>query len=92
MGLVIPVKLKSEGYSDIDVSLSENIPGLTVSAKIDDREEWVILVDISTMVPSAKDKRVEVGYSIFANGRIAGMDVRDIVASGKIMVLPGPYE
>lgn len=89
---VIPIHLIEEGYETISIAFSDPIEGLSAAGYIDDKEDWVVRIIFNSMVPEAIKERVRVDYSIFANGTLSGRKTRDIVASGKLVILPGPYE
>lgn len=91
MGLVTPIHLSEEGYDAISIAFADAPSGLTAHGSIDAEEDWVIRVLFSAKVEEAVKDRVEVPYTIFAKGTVLGKEACDVVASGNLVVLPGPY-
>lgn len=87
---VSPIHLLKEGYEDIEIALDEAPQGLTVVGHIDATEDWVVRVDVKAMCPDAIKEKVEARYTVYAIGDIDGKNVRDVVARGKLVILPNP--
>lgn len=90
MDNVLPIHLTKEGYDNIKVAIEPSLQGLSACGYIDEKRDWIIRINIDSNIESAIEKKQEVKYSVFANGIINKKKVTDIVANGKIVILPGP--
>ena len=89
---LIPIHLTREGYKNIEIAFDTPPEGLVATGKIDEKKDWIIRVTIEANVAKAIKDKVEVPYTIFAEGNIYGDQCRDVVSRGKIVIIPGPYE
>lgn len=90
MDNIRPIHLTEEGYDDIEIAMTPSVQGLSAHGYIDKKRDWVIRIHIDTKMESAIEKEQEIEYSVFANGIINEKNVTDIIANGKIVILPGP--
>lgn len=91
MNRVHPIHLTKEGYKDIKVAFNNAPEGLTYDSHIDEREDWVVRVLFDAQCQDAINEKLEVEYSVFATGVLAGRGkVSDVVSRGKLVILPGP--
>lgn len=86
-----PIHLIKEGYTSIDVAFSEPIEGLSASGTIDQKEDHVVRILIKPQCPNAINEDIEIDYTVFANGHLGDREARDVVATGKLRILAGPY-
>lgn len=88
MSKTIPIHLKQEGYTSVEVAFAKKVEGLEASGSIDD---YIIRFNINPMCDAAVHKDVEVPYTVFVLGTINGRKVRDIVAKGILHIVAGPF-
>lgn len=81
-----PIHLLDEGYTDIEVAFDDKPDGLFATGYIDAKRDWIIRINIDSMVADAIKDRIDVPYSVFASGN----GRRDVVGRGVIAILPGP--
>ncbi len=92
MSSVFPIHLRAEGYTDITVSFKDAPEGLTASAWIDEKDDWIIRVHFSAACADAIQDPVKVMYAVFAKGTQGKHPVKDLVTKGVLVILPNPYE
>lgn len=88
MSKTIPIHLKEEGYTNVEVAFSRNIDGLTADGYI---EDYIIRFNLNPMCDSAVNRDIEVPYTVFITGRVNGRSVRDIAAKGILHIVAGPF-
>lgn len=101
MDSMIPIHLLKEGYKKIDVSLKDQISGLSASGVIDDsrdilgkdyKNDWIVRLTFEAKCKDAISEPKETVFAVFASGTLkGGRNVKDMVAKGKIRIMPGPY-
>ena len=91
MGRLIPIHLKDEGYTTVRVAMDDAPEGLKVSGRIDSRDDWIIRLTIEAKVASAIKEKKKCRFTVFIDGKFEDRNVTDVIATGKIVVLPGPY-
>lgn len=91
MGRLIPIDLRDEGYDRFTVVLAGDTEGVEASASLDTEDPWVVRVTFSAEVAGLLDPSSEplrLYYSVRADREGAS----DIVALGRLTVLPAPIE
>lgn len=94
---MFPIHLSEEGYGDVSVNVVDSegsalIEGITATASIDDVDDWIVRVLFDVRVPglmTPEDGTATYYYSIYLS---ADGGARDLVAMGKLIVLPAPLE
>lgn len=96
MGRLIPIHLKKEGYQTVTIKVlgsdKKDAEGIEATGVIDNTDDWVIRVSFDVQVPNLliPDDGIETYYySVYLNMH-ASM-TRDLVAMGRLTVLPSPY-
>ena len=96
MGRLIPIHLKKEGYQTVTIKVlgsdKKAADGIEATGVIDNTDDWVIRVSFDVQVPNLliPDDGIETYYySVYLNMH-ASM-TRDLVAMGRLTVLPSPY-
>lgn len=87
---LIPIHLEDEGYTSIEVAFANKPTGLVGHGLIDEGEDWVVRLTFDVDCPDAIDERLVVPYTAVARGRMGNRNVRDLVAVGDLIILPGP--
>lgn len=90
MGLLKPIHLRDEGYSEVEVAFDSPPAGLIGSGEIDADDDWVVRVLLHPMCRDAVSEDVDVPYSVFVKGNVGGRQRRDVVARGTLRILAGP--
>lgn len=96
MGRLIPIHLKDEGYQTVTVKVlnSEHnaADGIKATGCIDCNDDWIIRVSFDVQVPDLlipEDGTESYYYSVYLN--LNAKRTRDLVAMGRLTVLPVPY-
>ena len=103
LGKVFPIHLSEEGYSSIQVSWATEDgvapEGLDVVGWIDEDDDWVVRVTVSSEVPTALEKPQRARFSVFVCAGEqegvklkSGMPRRDLVVLADLTVLPAGYQ
>lgn len=90
MDRMVPIHLRREGYTSVKVALDDPPAGLEATGRIDADRDWIVRIDVEASCEDAVKEKKEVPFTVFAEGTVLGERVRDVVARGKIVVLPGP--
>lgn len=95
LSTLTPIHLTSseEGYTTVSVAWVTAPTGITVTAWIDEEEDWVVHVNVDCKDPNAKEKPQTYKMTVFANAPAANGKParRDIVALAELVVLPSAY-
>lgn len=93
MGRLIPIHLTEEGYDDAIVTVldseSNAADGITATASIDERDDWIVRVAFDVKVPSLLIPSNEPEVYFYSVFLIRNED-RDLAAMGRLTVLPAP--
>ncbi len=89
MSKCTPIHLEREGYNQVDIAFADKPEGLTASGHIDDH---VVRFSITPMCAGAVKEDLDVLYTVFVSGTVAGRKARDVVAKGVLHILAGPIE
>ena len=96
MRRLIPIHLKEEGYQTVTVKVLDSeknaADGVKATGTIDASDDWVIRVSFDVQVPGLlipDDDPMVYYYSVYLN--LNAKRVRDLVAMGRMTVLPSPY-
>lgn len=97
MRRLIPIHLEEEGYEKVDVSILDSekrpVEGIQYLTSIDESDDWVVRVVLDVNVPDLlipDDGHRVYYYSVYLSRD--GQMVRDLVAMGRLIVLPSPNE
>lgn len=82
-----PVHLEEEGYSEVEVAFADKPQGLSGHGEIDD---FVVRFTLAPMCPDAVKKDLDVPYTVFVTGTVAGRAARDVVSRGTLRIVAGP--
>ena len=92
---VIPIHLSSEyeGYEGAFVSWVGSHEGITATASIDDKEDWVVKVHVDCQDPNALEEPKKYKFTVFVGSDEVGGKYtrRAIVALVELTVLPSAY-
>lgn len=88
MDTMAPIHLTREGYTNAYISFDENISGLTSDCYIDEKEDWVIRVNLKAKCEKAIKEKQRIRFTVFVSN---GSDIIDIASTGFLTILPGPY-
>lgn len=96
MGRLIPIHLKDEGYQTVTVKVLNSdhnaADGIKAAGCIDANDDWIIRVSFDVQVPDLlipEDGTESYYYSVYLN--LNAKRTRDLVAMGRLTVLPAPY-
>lgn len=86
------IDMEGEGYSTVEVGMSEDVDGLSFTGIIDGA---VVTLVIDARCASAQTEDVTLAYSVYAVGSFDdGLgnigDLRDVVAKGTLRIIAGP--
>lgn len=91
---LIPIHLTKEGYHVVKVALNtDKIPdeiegSVSAVGEIDSKDDWIIRLKFSPKITSYIEDNISIPFSVYAEGD----DAVDLVATGKLVVLPTvPY-
>lgn len=89
MDHVVPIHLREEGYTSVEIATPTELPpGFTVAGWIDEDSDWIVRISIHTQL----DEAVKEVYKMPYTALVLAPDRRDIVCMGEIVVLPGSYK
>ena len=92
MDRMVPIHLTKEGYTTIKPVFIDPPSGLTAEGYIDEKDDWIARLKIEAKCESAIKEHVKTEFAVFATGTFkGGKKVSDVIASGILEILPGPY-
>lgn len=83
LGRLYPIHLKEEGYTSVDVECQTDL--VSVSAEIDEDQDWVIRLTVDSEVDMTTSKKRQTSVAVYVK---RGTDVRDLVTLVRVVVLP----
>lgn len=90
MSLLKPIHLLKEGYTSVEIAFDGKPAGVSAVGTIDADRDWIVRVTVDANTSDAIKERIDVPYSVFVSGNIAGHVRRDAVGRGVMSILPGP--
>lgn len=85
-----PIHLIKEGYTDVDVSLTNKIEGFSISGIIDPDNDWIVRLIATADIDAAITEPWKTRFSVRVKDY--GSNRTDMVAIGDIVVLPAPID
>ncbi|MBQ0159307.1 MAG: hypothetical protein KBT28_01610 [Bacteroidales bacterium] len=83
---IVPIQLRAEGYTEASVSILDAPEGLTMSASIDEKDDWIVRVQISAQCADAEDELIKCHAAI----RVSSAYRTDTLGVFEVNILPAP--
>lgn len=93
MRKLFPIHLREEGYTRCSVNIAEDPDDISAHAEIDDTDDWIIRVEFAPLIAdllTPDDSPATFHYSVFVDNQDDEDSRSDLVALGKLTVLPAP--